>query len=70
MPRRDIHPGPWQGRTTGVQSADGTSGWRIDWDTRGSNGFHVNWWNGSARGANIIDGATQADYWEVLSHFP
>jgi hypothetical protein len=62
--------GPQKGRITGMQSADGARGWRIDFDTRGDKGFHVNWWNGSERGANVVQGADIDQYWETLSHFP
>ena len=62
--------GPFKGRVTGRQSAYGDRGWRIDFDPRGDKGFHVNWWNGDARGANIVTGGTEADFWEILSHFP
>jgi hypothetical protein len=53
-----------------MQNADGSSGWRIDFDTRGDKGFHVNWWNGDARGANVVSGGSIDAYWEAWSHFP
>jgi hypothetical protein len=62
--------GPHKGRVTGMQNADGSSGWRIDFDTRGNKGFHVNWWNGDVRGANVVSGGAIDAYWEALSHFP
>jgi hypothetical protein len=62
--------GPHKGRVTGMQNADGSSGWRIDFDTRGNKGFHVNWWNGDARGANVVSGGSIDAYWEAWSHFP
>ncbi|MBP2477739.1 hypothetical protein JOF53_006611 [Crossiella equi] len=38
--------GPHKGRLyVGMQSPDGTSGWRIDYDPQDSSkSFHVNWW--------------------------
>jgi hypothetical protein len=51
-------------------------GWRIDYDDK--KGFHVNWWDRTAGGkrkewnygAITVEGATEADYYELLSHFP
>jgi hypothetical protein len=73
--------GPWKGWVTGSQTPDGLRGWRLDFDTRGDKGFHVNWWdrsrdsagrNRSRRlfGANVIVGQGLDMFWEVLSHFP
>ncbi len=39
--------GPWKGWVTGVQTADGLRGWRLDFDTRTDKGFHINWWDRS-----------------------
>ena len=64
---------------TGIQSPDGLSGWRIDFDPQNpEKGFHVNWWfregpkrrDGWYSGAITIEGGTQQDYWEILNHFP
>lgn len=71
--------GPLRGRVTGRMTPDGLQGWRIDFDPNDpSKGFHVNWWDQSAgpksaqwfRGANVIDGGTETDFLEILSHFP
>ncbi|MEV0323648.1 DUF6531 domain-containing protein [Streptomyces sp. NPDC050659] len=70
--------GPEKGRWTGMQSPDGMRGWRIDYDPKSDKGFHVNWWNkeGAKRsnkwkyGANIIRGAGNQEYQDVLRHFP
>ena len=64
---------------TGMQSSDGMSGWRIDFDPQNpEKGFHVNWWfqqgpkrrDGWYYGAIEIEGGTQQDYWEIINHFP
>ncbi|MEU7026456.1 putative T7SS-secreted protein [Streptomyces sp. NPDC046275] len=71
--------GPHAGRVTGMQSPDGTRGWRIDFDPDNpEKGFHINWWVriGKKRsdqwrtGANTIDGGTEDDYLAILEHYP
>ncbi|AJQ94746.1 RHS repeat-associated core domain-containing protein [Gynuella sunshinyii] len=69
--------GPHKGRVTGMQSPDGTRGWRIDFDPSSDKGFHINWWvkNGLKRkdwtlGAVKVDGASKSDYLSILEHFP
>ncbi|MEJ2622448.1 MAG: hypothetical protein P8163_20015 [Candidatus Thiodiazotropha sp.] len=57
-----------------MQSQDGKRGWRLDWDTRGSKGMHINWWIEEEgvlmRGANKIDGSSYDDYLRIIEHFP
>ncbi|MEW2621661.1 putative T7SS-secreted protein [Streptomyces sp. NPDC048106] len=76
--------GPQKGRVTGMQSPDGTRGWRVDYDAKNPDkGFHVNWWvrDGLKRssgswdyGAAVVkfDNAEAAEraYYEVLAHLP
>ncbi|WP_190092856.1 polymorphic toxin-type HINT domain-containing protein [Streptomyces melanogenes] len=76
--------GPMKDRLyVGMQSPDGKSGWRIDWDKDDpKKGFHVNWWKNfdrskkrsemgpdSSRGAIHIPGEYQ-DYADIARHFP
>jgi RHS repeat-associated protein len=68
--------GPFKGRITGMQSSDGKTGWRVDWDANKQ--FHVNWWDktgGSKRpdwktGANIVEGGTEDAYLQFMQHVP
>jgi RHS repeat-associated protein len=46
--------GPFSGKVTGQKSADGSRGFRIDYDS--NKGAHVNWWNGKQKGAIPFDG--------------
>ncbi|MBQ0848679.1 RHS repeat protein [Streptomyces sp. BH-SS-21] len=71
--------GPHRGRVTGMQSPDGSRGWRIDFDPKDpEKGFHVNWWSREGRkrsddwklGANTVRGGTEGDYLAILEHFP
>ncbi len=67
--------GPYKNKlVTGMQSQDGKRGWRLDWDTRGSKGMHINWWIEEEgvlmRGANKIDGSSYDDYLRIIEHFP
>jgi hypothetical protein len=67
--------GPYANKVvTGMKSPDGLRGWRIDWDTRGNKGFHINWWveeDGKLlRGVNKIEGATYDDFLKTIEHFP
>jgi len=63
-----------KGLVVGSASRDGLRGWRIDFDS--TKGFHVNWWDktsGAARsgwlyGANVVEGATQKDFLNLLQH--
>ena len=41
--------GPFKGKITGMESANGKRGYRIDWDDK--SGAHINWWNGKEKGA-------------------
>ncbi|GAA2341676.1 hypothetical protein Scani_66710 [Streptomyces caniferus] len=71
--------GPERGNVTGMQSPDGSRGWRIDYDSRDTKkAFHVNWWvkEGLKRsdswsyGANVIRGGDLQAYRDTLRHFP
>jgi hypothetical protein len=77
--------GPQKGKTyVGMQSPDGKSGWRIDWDPKNpKKGLHVNWWKNfdrtkkrselgpeSQRGYYEIPDATYQDYMDIVRHFP
>ncbi|MFH7338156.1 putative T7SS-secreted protein [Streptomyces sp. KHY 26] len=76
--------GPQRGRVTGMQSPDGTRGWRVDFDDKNpEKGFHVNWWvrqglkrssGGWDYGAAIVKfdtpEAAERAYYEVLAHLP
>ncbi|MEW2438716.1 putative T7SS-secreted protein [Streptomyces caniferus] len=71
--------GPERGNVTGMQSPDGSRGWRIDYDSRDAKkAFHVNWWvkEGLKRsdswsyGANVIRGGDLQAYRDILRHFP
>jgi hypothetical protein len=64
-----------------MQSPDGLRGWRMDFDPdpASGKGVHVNWWDrtsgpkrnsGWKGGAVIIDGATEGDFRQMISHFP
>ncbi len=57
---------------SGMQSKDGKRGWRLDYDDKKK--MHVNWWRVEDgvewKGAITIDGKSQNDYWDALSHFP
>jgi hypothetical protein len=64
---------------SGMRSADGTRGWRIDFDRDSVKGVHVNWWDRSSGlkcdsgwkgGAAILDGFTGGDYLQIINHFP
>ncbi|MBB4929672.1 Flp pilus assembly pilin Flp [Lipingzhangella halophila] len=38
--------GPWEGFTSGRQTADGKRGWRLDFDPNNPDkGYHINWWD-------------------------
>jgi len=45
---------PFKGKVTGKVSADGKSGYRIDWDDKLK--AHINWWNGKVKGAIPFNG--------------
>ncbi|MET7796109.1 putative T7SS-secreted protein [Streptomyces decoyicus] len=71
--------GPERGNVTGMQSPDGSRGWRIDYDSQDpKKAFHVNWWvkEGLKRndswsyGANVIRGGDLQAYRDILRHFP
>lgn len=44
-----------EGRIVGLQTADKTRGWRIDFDPK-TNEAHYNWWNGKEKGKVIFNG--------------
>ena len=46
--------GSQKGKVTGYKSADGSKGWRVDWDA--VKGAHINWWNGKEKGAVLFKG--------------
>jgi hypothetical protein len=69
--------GPHKGRTIGRQTADGTRGWRIDFDPKDPNkGFHLNWWDRSGGkkraswlyGYVTVEGGTEAQFLDLLQH--
>lgn len=72
--------GPFKGRVTGMQSPDGTRGWRIDYDPdKPEKAFHINWWvrdgvkrssGGWKYGANVVSGGTYDDFLSLIEHFP
>jgi len=69
--------GPHKGRVTGMQSPDGTRGWRVDFDPKSEKCFHINWWirKGAKRknwklGAIIVDQGSLDHYLSILEHFP
>ena len=74
--------GPLKGKYfSGMQSPDGLRGWRMDFDPdpASGKGVHVNWWDrtsgpkrnsGWKGGAVIIDGTTEGDFRQMISHFP
>ncbi|MEX2972531.1 DUF6531 domain-containing protein [Streptomyces sp. C184] len=71
--------GPEKGAVTGMQSPDGSRGWRIDYDPDNpEKAFHVNWWvkEGAKRsdswtyGANVINGGDLQAYRDIFRHFP
>jgi hypothetical protein len=72
--------GPYKNKIyTGMQSKDGTRGWRLDFDPNDSSkGVHINWWytpdltklKKSYYGMITIESATENLYLELLSHFP
>lgn len=72
--------GPAGGQVySGMQSPDGTRGWRLDFDPNSDKGVHVNWWDKSSgpkrgsgwlTGAVVIDGYTEGGYLGILNGFP
>lgn len=70
--------GPKKGNVSGMQSPDGSKGWRIDFDPDNPDkGFHINWWNKKGKkrkdwvlGTIVIDKGSYKDYLEIIDHFP
>lgn len=71
--------GPYENKIyTGMQSKDGTRGWRVDFDPKNPKTTHINWWyipdaakqKTRYKGMISIENATQDIYWDILSHFP
>lgn len=48
---------PFYGKTVGKQSANGKSGYRVDWDE--NTGAHINWWNGKQKGSIPFSGGLE-----------
>ncbi|GAA0874324.1 hypothetical protein GCM10009118_07320 [Wandonia haliotis] len=49
--------GTQKDRVVGLQSADGSKGWRIDYDEE--KGAHYNWWDGKEKGAVPFEGTQE-----------
>ncbi|GAB3391555.1 hypothetical protein [Amycolatopsis echigonensis] len=59
--------GEIQGKPIGTQTADGKTGFRIEYDER--SGAHINVWSGKEKGPHFTFDASKATVTKIQSHY-